>query len=75
MLQQLFYSALSTVFDLAFAAVPVLPLLGKKWPSESAVKNIVQVPGGRGGLLPENHHRIARPQTVSSAAEKIQIAR
>jgi hypothetical protein len=33
MSQQVVYSALSTVFNLAFAAVPALPLLGKKWPT------------------------------------------
>jgi hypothetical protein len=32
MSQQVVYSALSAVFNLAFAAVPALPLLGKKWP-------------------------------------------
>jgi hypothetical protein len=42
MSQQVVYSALSTVFNLAFAAVPSLPLLGKKWPTameQSTVNN------------------------------------
>ena len=45
MLQQVFHSVLSTAFSLAFAAVPALPLLGKKWPPEAVVKNIVLVHG------------------------------
>jgi len=42
-MQDVLYSALSTVFNLTCAAVPVLPLLGKKWAiNPSSEKMLVQ---------------------------------
>ena len=45
MFHDMFYSALSTVFNLAFAVLPAAPLLALKQSSASTVKNIVLVHG------------------------------
>jgi hypothetical protein len=46
MSHHVFYSALSTVVDLAFAILPAAPLFAVKRLPASAVKNIVLVHGG-----------------------------
>jgi pimeloyl-ACP methyl ester carboxylesterase len=85
MLQHVFYSTLSSVFDLAFAAVTALPLLGKKWPPESAVKNIVLVHGAFTDgscwakviplLQQMGYHAVAVQNPMTSLADEVAFTR
>jgi hypothetical protein len=43
-MQEVLYSALSAVFNVTCAAVPVLPLLGKKWPVEAGFGKSLESP-------------------------------
>jgi len=85
MLQQVFHSVLSTAFSLAFAAVPALPLLGKKWPPEAVVKNIVLVHGAFTDgscwakviplLQDMGYHAVAVQNPMTSLADEVAFTR
>jgi pimeloyl-ACP methyl ester carboxylesterase len=85
MLSTVLTSALGTFFNLAFAAVPVLPLLGKKLHPPSVVKNIVLVHGAFTDgscwakvipLLQEmGYHAVAVQNPMTSLAEEVAFTR
>jgi hypothetical protein len=64
-MQEVLYSALSTVFNMTCAAVPVLPLLGKKWPVEPGFGNNLEIPLSERKFV--NHQALGVPQVRASA--------
>ena len=64
-MQEVLYSALSAVFNVTCAAVPVLPLLGKKWPVEPGFRHNMESPLSERKFV--NHQALGAPQIRASA--------
>ena len=85
MFSNVLHSAFSTVFNVAFAAVPALPLLGKKWPPEPAVNNVVLVHGAFTDgscwakviplLQQMGYHAVAVQNPMTSLADEVACTR